>query len=81
MGSVNCLEFGYFTRTNLFTKNHILSMFAEDESLLVFIPNKIDPKQLDRSLLLSVKDLKIFLITYLFADSLLREEGQVYVPL
>lgn len=56
-------------------------MFAEDESLLVFIPNKIDPKQLDRSLLLSVKDLKIFLITYLFADSLLREEGQVYVPL
>jgi hypothetical protein len=46
--------FGYFTKSNLFTKNHILSYFMDDAELLKFLPSGISPDAIERDLLLSV---------------------------
>lgn len=55
-------EFNYFTKTNKFTKNHLLQYFNNDAELLKYIPDDIDKKSINRTYLISVR---IWFIIYI----------------
>ena len=48
-------EFNYFTKSQKFTKSHLLEYFSEDEELLKYIPDDIDRKSINRTYLISVR--------------------------
>ena len=47
-------EFNYFTKTNKFTKKHLLQYFENDEELLQYVLDDINRNSINRTYLLSV---------------------------
>ena len=54
LGQVNGYAFPFFTRTNSFTKDHLLQLFVGDEHLEAYLPTDICLKRIDRNYLFSV---------------------------
>ena len=47
-------EFAYFTKSQKFTKAHLLQYFENDQELLQYIPDDIDKNSINRNYLISV---------------------------
>lgn len=58
------MDFPWFTRSNNFTKNHLLSYFHNDQKLKRFVPDDINLLSIKRSYLLNVSYLLIFQILF-----------------
>lgn len=55
-------NFRYFSKSQNFTKSHILHYFMENEELQQFIPDDICPNNLSREYLLSVCKIHFYII-------------------
>ena len=64
IGQYGGVDFPWFTRSNNFTKNHLLSYFNNDPKLKRFLPDDINPISIKRSYLLNVSYLLIFQILF-----------------
>ena len=54
IGQYGGIDFPYFTKSNHFTKNHLLSYFKNDQQLRSYLPDDIRMDFIKRSYLLNV---------------------------
>ena len=54
IGEIGGVEFPWFTKTNHFTKNHLLSIFINEPTLRAYLPDDIKLESIKRSYLLNV---------------------------
>lgn len=55
LGQIGGVDFPWFTKTNHFTKNHLLSYFKNDPTLLSYLPDDIKLESIKRNYLLNVR--------------------------
>ena len=55
IGEIGGVEFPWFTKTNHFTKNHLLSIFINEPTLRAYLPDDIKLTCLSRDFLITVK--------------------------
>ena len=59
IGQFGGVEFPWFTKSNHFTKNHILAYFKNDNKLKRYLPDDIRYESIKRSYLLNVSHILI----------------------
>ena len=64
IGQYGGVDFPWFTKSNHFTKNHLLSYFKNDNKLLRFLPDDIKKDCINRKYLLNVSWIFIFQILF-----------------
>ena len=64
IGQYGGVEFPWFTKSNHFTKNHLLAYFKNDNKLSRFLPDDIKSDCIKRKYLLNVSNILIFQILF-----------------